>query len=113
MGLCNSKEAEVSARQKKLNDDLDRIEKKEAEKQQRAEEPSTGLAVYLASTEKQQRAEEPSTGLAVYLASTEKQQRAEEAAEKQQRALGAETIPLNMSGPDGNFDHDARLNGTL
>ena len=63
MGPCNSKEAEVSARQKKLNDDLDRIEKdKEAERQ---------------------------------------------------RALDAETIPLNMNGPDGRFSHDARLNGTI
>ena len=63
MGSCNSKEAEVSAKQKKLNADLDRIEKdKEAERQ---------------------------------------------------RALDDETIPLNINGPDGNFDVDARLNGTL
>merc|ERR1712086_220878 len=32
---------------------------------------------------------------------------------ERQRALDAETIPLNMNGPDGKFDHDARLNGTL
>ena len=73
MGCCNSKEAEVSPKQKKLNDDLARIEKdKEAARQRHAEE-----------------------------------------AEKQQRALDAETIPLNINGPDGNFDVDARLNGTL
>merc|ERR1711957_1096783 len=32
---------------------------------------------------------------------------------ERQLALDAETIPLNMNGPDGKFDHDARLNGTL
>jgi len=58
--------------EKRINDDLDRLEKdKEAERQQRAKEA------------------------------------------ERQRALDAETIPLNMNGPDGKFDHDARLNGTL
>ena len=84
MGSSNSNEAEASARQKKFNVDLDRIEKD----MQRAEET------------KRQRAEE-----------AEKQQRAEEA--ERQRALDAETISLNMNGPDGKFDHDARLNGTI
>ena len=32
---------------------------------------------------------------------------------ERQRASDAETIPLNINGPDGKFDHDARLNGTL
>jgi len=72
MGSSNSNEAEVSAMPKKLDLDLDRIEKdEEAERQQRAKEA------------------------------------------ERQRALDAETVPLNMNGPDGKFDHDARLNGTL
>merc|ERR1711957_251713 len=32
---------------------------------------------------------------------------------ERQLALDAETIPLNMNGPDGKFDVDARLNGTI
>merc|ERR1712166_885180 len=32
---------------------------------------------------------------------------------ERQRVLDAETISLNINGPDGKFDHDARLNGTL
>ena len=40
-------------------------------------------------------------------------QKAAEEAERQQRALDAETIQLNINGPDGKLEHDARLNGTL
>merc|ERR1712166_880204 len=40
-------------------------------------------------------------------------QKAAEEAERQQRVLDAETIPLNINEPDGKLEHDARLNGTL
>merc|ERR1712166_1034373 len=40
-------------------------------------------------------------------------QKAAEEAERQQRALDAETIQLNINGPDGKLEQDARLNGTL
>jgi len=79
MGSSNSNEAEVSAMPKKLDLDLDRIEKdEEAERQQRAIDAET-------------------VEIEIEL----------------QRALDAETVPLNINGPDGKFDHDARLNGTL
>merc|ERR1711865_689237 len=59
--------------EKRINDDLDRLEKdKEAERQQRAKEA------------------------------------------ERQRALDAETIPLKIiNGPDGELDANARLSGTL
>ena len=89
MGSDTTKDDEVSAKQKKLNDNPARIIKdKKAARQQRAEEAA-----------RQQDAEEA------------EKQRAEEA--EKQRSLDAEIIPLNMNGPDGKFDHDVRLNGTL
>ena len=77
MGSSNSNEAEVSAaaRRKKLNDDLDRIEKdKEAERQQRAEE-----------TERKRIAAE----------------NAKEAMEKQQKALKVSCAALVEAGSTG------------
>merc|ERR1712166_548840 len=69
------------------------------EEQRRADEAKKQV-------EEAKRAEEEANAEAM-----NKQKAAEEA--EKQRALDAETISLNINGPDGKLDVDARLNGTL